>query len=339
MDLSLGKRITKNRKRLGLTQDQLAEKLGITAQAVSKWENDLSCPDISILPKLADIFSISTDELLGREAPLPVCEATVVSDEDKNSGFSYDSETGIMDLHWDGIKLGGICLACWVLLTGILYLVSQLIPIEVSFWNILWPAFLFIFGIFGLFPKFSAFRLGCAFVGAYFLLDKLHILSIELNSGIVLAVVILIFGFALLAETIRKSKKNVSHGSKHIGNHGKIINDYQVGEDYFSYDASFGCTTQLVRLEKLKTGTISTNFGEYTVDLSAVASLDEHCVLQADCSFGELTIRVPQRYAVIADNSTSFASFEIVGQPAAAVQGTIHVNADVSFGEIRIQYI
>ena len=66
MDLSLGKRITKNRKRLGLTQDQLAEKLGITAQAVSKWENDLSCPDISILPKLADIFSISTDELLGR---------------------------------------------------------------------------------------------------------------------------------------------------------------------------------------------------------------------------------------------------------------------------------
>ena len=53
---TLGKRIAEHRKRLGLTQDALAEKLGITAQAVSKWENDLSCPDITMLPKLAEIF-------------------------------------------------------------------------------------------------------------------------------------------------------------------------------------------------------------------------------------------------------------------------------------------
>ncbi len=42
MEQTLGKRIAENRKRLKLTQDQLAEKLGITAQAVSKWENDVS---------------------------------------------------------------------------------------------------------------------------------------------------------------------------------------------------------------------------------------------------------------------------------------------------------
>ena len=53
MEQTLGKRIMENRKRLGMTQDQLAEKLGITAQAVSKWENDLSCPDISMLPNLS----------------------------------------------------------------------------------------------------------------------------------------------------------------------------------------------------------------------------------------------------------------------------------------------
>ena len=70
MEETLGKRISANRKRLGLTQDRLAELLGVTAQAVSKWENDQSCPDIGTLPRLAEIFGISTDELLGRERPV-----------------------------------------------------------------------------------------------------------------------------------------------------------------------------------------------------------------------------------------------------------------------------
>ena len=63
--LTLGKRILYHRKRLGLTQDQLAEKMGVTAQAVSKWEHDLSCPDVTAVPRLAELFGISTDELLG----------------------------------------------------------------------------------------------------------------------------------------------------------------------------------------------------------------------------------------------------------------------------------
>lgn len=63
--LTLGKRILYHRKRLGLTQDQLAERMGVTAQAVSKWEHDLSCPDVTTVPRLAELFGISTDELLG----------------------------------------------------------------------------------------------------------------------------------------------------------------------------------------------------------------------------------------------------------------------------------
>ena len=46
---TMGKRISDLRKRKGMTQEQLAQQVGVTAQAVSKWENDLSCPDISIL--------------------------------------------------------------------------------------------------------------------------------------------------------------------------------------------------------------------------------------------------------------------------------------------------
>lgn len=61
---TLGSRITENRKRLDLTQDQLAEKMNVSAQAVSKWENDLSCPDITLLAPLADLFGITVDQLL-----------------------------------------------------------------------------------------------------------------------------------------------------------------------------------------------------------------------------------------------------------------------------------
>ena len=64
MNETIGNRIAKYRKMKGLTQEALAEQLGVSAQAVSKWENDLSCPDISLLPKLCEILGITTDELL-----------------------------------------------------------------------------------------------------------------------------------------------------------------------------------------------------------------------------------------------------------------------------------
>ncbi len=61
---TIGKRISENRKRKNIKQDELAEMLCVSPQAVSKWENDISCPDISLLPKLAEILGITVDELL-----------------------------------------------------------------------------------------------------------------------------------------------------------------------------------------------------------------------------------------------------------------------------------
>lgn len=65
MSESLGKKISELRKEKSLTQEGLAEALGISPQAVSKWENDLSCPDIMLLPALASLFDVSIDELFG----------------------------------------------------------------------------------------------------------------------------------------------------------------------------------------------------------------------------------------------------------------------------------
>lgn len=64
MNETLGNRITLKRKERGFTQEELAEKVGVSAQAVSKWENDNSCPDIALLPTLAKVLEMTTDELL-----------------------------------------------------------------------------------------------------------------------------------------------------------------------------------------------------------------------------------------------------------------------------------
>lgn len=61
---TLGRRIARLRLEYGMTQERLAMKMGVTAQAVSKWENDLSAPDITLLPALARTFGVTVDELL-----------------------------------------------------------------------------------------------------------------------------------------------------------------------------------------------------------------------------------------------------------------------------------
>lgn len=64
MNETIGQRIAKLRKVNGMSQEKLAEKLGVSSQAVSKWENDASCPDISLLPQLAKLLGVTVDELL-----------------------------------------------------------------------------------------------------------------------------------------------------------------------------------------------------------------------------------------------------------------------------------
>ena len=71
MDMTIGKRIALLRKEKGLTQEDLANAMGVSPQAVSKWENDQTCPDISALPKLARLFDVTVDELLEGKQELP----------------------------------------------------------------------------------------------------------------------------------------------------------------------------------------------------------------------------------------------------------------------------
>lgn len=67
VNVTLAKNILKYRKQRGISQRGLAKKLGVTYQAVSKWETAKCAPDISVLPVLADTFGCNIDELFSRD--------------------------------------------------------------------------------------------------------------------------------------------------------------------------------------------------------------------------------------------------------------------------------
>ena len=82
MEMTIGQRIAALRREKNLKQDDLAQMLEVSPQAVSKWENDQTCPDISLLPKLAKILGVSVDELLsGKQEQQPV--VTLVPEEQR----------------------------------------------------------------------------------------------------------------------------------------------------------------------------------------------------------------------------------------------------------------
>ncbi len=96
---TLGMMIASLRKEKEMTQLELAEKMGVTDKAVSKWERDLSCPDINSIPQLSAILGVSVDELMQ------------IKKEDKQEVFTTQTEK-IVDTVFKGIALAmGIAVA------------------------------------------------------------------------------------------------------------------------------------------------------------------------------------------------------------------------------------
>lgn len=341
MEQSLGKRIVSHRKRLGFTQDQLAEKLGVTAQAVSKWENDQSCPDITMLPRLADIFGISADELLGMESRQTVHRAEVVTPENEDPRKRHSG--GKWEFQYDAGRRGHIGIALWVLLTGGLLLISNLLHWEAGFWEILWPGGLLVFGLFGLVPKFSFFRLGCACFGGWFLLDNLGFAPFAMGKELLFPAGILLFGLSLLADGLGKNKKPsvrfLHVNSDRDGEEKKRTTTLEQQGEAFCCSTSFGEDTHVIDLPRLAQGEASVRFGELTVDLSHCREVADDCQIRAECAFGELTVLVPRYFRVVPDSHSSFASLEVSGEPDPAARGIIRMECNASFGEIEICYI
>ena len=93
---TFGTMIAALRKEQGMTQLELAEKMGVTDKAVSKWERDLSFPDVNSIPKLAEIFNVTVDEMMHVKAD---------TKENTEENTEESKITGIINIALKGVAL------------------------------------------------------------------------------------------------------------------------------------------------------------------------------------------------------------------------------------------
>ncbi len=327
---TLGERIKYHRTRLHMTQEQLAERMGVSAQAVSKWEHNQSCPDISILPDLADLFGISVDELLGKASSQKVHEAEVV-DEKPNTNWTWN---------WTPYKKSNILFAIYILVIGGLMLMNNICNYDVSRWDVIWTMAVAFIGIIGLLKDFSVFSLVLSLSGVYFLLSKYDVLPFSLKWGYVFPAIVLLWGISLLIDNFRGKRHFHVHYRPKDGTDGTPRHECNCTDGYLDYDLSFGTYRAVVATELLKGGKIDASFGQFTIDFSACKAIAADCTIEIDQSFGSLTLLIPKNYlAEIKDDDKFMASVEIEGTPVSFTYGTIHLKLDNSFGAFKIRYI
>lgn len=99
--MSIGKNIAHFRKKKGWTQSELGDKLGVSNQAVSKWESEMTMPDIMLLPQLADVFGCCIDELFSRTINKEKSETYY----DSSAEFPWPDDTMIRCVVFKGRKI------------------------------------------------------------------------------------------------------------------------------------------------------------------------------------------------------------------------------------------
>lgn len=326
---TLGKRIAFHRKRMGMTQEQLAERVGVSPQAVSKWEHDLSCPDISTLPTLAEIFGVTTDELLGNaSAKQSVHAAEVVNKKDSERHVEINVGTR-----------AGLWFAIYILFIGSLFLARAIVPLDISPWRILWASALFIGGVGAINRKYPFFPIGVSLVGAYFLLAAIFPQQFSLGWSIVIPICLLYWGISLLVDVLRGKHKIGSHVTVN-GEKPQERHEYRCENGDLFCEEAFGSRRTVVSSEMLHGGSVDTSFGDYVLDFSECATVSEDCRLSVEVSFGNLTMLIPERFCVkLEGEETRFSGINISGKPAINCNGYIIIEPDVSFGGLKIKYI
>ena len=341
---TLGKRIAMLRKEKGLTQEQLAEKVGVSAQAVSKWENDVSCPDITLLPLLADILGVTVDELLGVK---PIEPHIIILDKDEapkdgeKSGKKFTWEWNKHNRKWSTVAF---CIGA--ILVCLLFVLREMTPLfpnipeqEITAWDYVWPLLIFTVGLISVRDHVvfgSLFMLW----GTYeFLVSALYpVVQLPMVKWYV---VLLVIAIVLLVSTIIGKRRLVvkvrNKDGKVRDNRTPELNVSQEN-DYLKAEMSFGSGVITYDGDTLSGGSIDMNFGEYKVDLRNVKTFADNCLLKIDQNFGSLTIYLPGDVRLVKSSETAFASFAVYGEPDPNATQTIFIRGDVNFGTLQVKY-
>lgn len=343
-DMTMGRRISTRRKEKKITQDALAQELGVTPQAVSKWENDLSCPDIAILPKLAALLGVTTDYLLsGTETP-PTVEAEIVDEpEEERSGIHVET-TGAnhFDIHFDPPRRVSFSGAAWLIVTALLMLAGPVLKLDsndsIGFWSACCISGLIVLGVSGMIRQIRPVNVLMTLAGVYLALSGLNVIRFDLGWEILFPGLILILGLCLLAKGFRRKQRRRS--GIHITGPGHFsTSDFHVKDGYLFCSGSFSEHDYRVCADELKGGEINVSFGEHTLDFSGVEKVSEKCRLEINTSFGELELKIPSRFRAELAANKSFAEISVDGSPNPQPEGIIWIDANASFGELEITYI
>ena len=329
---SMGKRIMQLRKEKGYTQEQLAEMMGVSAQAVSKWENDVSCPDISILPMLAEKLGVTTDELLGVK---PIEPKVVIVDAQKTN----KENDGSFSVSWDGgksAKKDGIWFAVLVIVLGLAFLMQRLNLVTFGIWSIVWPAVIIGLGISWMIKRFSFFALAVAGLGIYFLLFNLGVISLILTWSIIWPCLLVLLGLTILYETLIPHK-NKWCGVNFSGDKDKR-SQYREENGFVNYECSFSEENRKVAAEDFLGGDIEISFGKSELDLTAIKRVNQNAKLDVDVSFATFDLIVPKTVRVYLKSDKSFGSIQMSGEPNPDAAMALNVEGDVSFGTMNILY-
>lgn len=329
---TMGKRIMQLRKEKGFTQEQLAEMMGVSAQAVSKWENDVSCPDISILPLLAEKLGVSTDELLGVK---PIEPKVVIVDAQKNNKES----DGSFSVSWDGgksVKKDGIWFAILVIALGIAFLVQRLGVLSFGIWGIVWPAVIIGLGVSWMVKRFSIFSLAVAGLGLYFLLFNLGEITLVLTWSIIWPSLLVLLGLTILYEALVPHKHKWC-GVNFNGNKEKRT-QYREENGFVNYECSFSEENRKVAAEDFLGGDIEISFGKSELDLTGVQRVNQNSRLDVEVNFATFDLIVPKTMRVFLKSDKSFGSIEMYGEPNTDAAIALNVNGEVNFGTMNIYY-
>lgn len=326
----MGKRIMQLRKEKGYTQEQLAEMMGVSAQAVSKWENDVSCPDISILPQLAEKLGVTTDELLGVK---PIEPKVVIVDAQKTN----KEGDGSFSVSWDGAghaKKDGVWFAVLIIVLGAAFLIQRLGLVSFGIWSMVWPAVIIGLGVSWMVKRFSFFALAVAGLGIYFLLYNLGEISLVLTWSIIWPSLLVLLGLTILYEALIPHKHKWC-GVNIVGNKDKR-SQYQETNGYVNYDCSFSEENRRVATEDFSGGDIDLSFGKSELDLTNVKRVSQNAKLDVDVSFATFDLIVPKTMRIFVKSDKSFGSIQMNGEPNPDAVQTLIVDGDISFGTMNI---